>query len=68
MSELEDVKAERDALTAAPVGDWLLNWFGENAPTDSGYSFAQIADCANYIGKHLKLLAQLTEPQEPADG
>ena len=52
---------QRDALANAPVGNWLLNWFGENAPAhpSGGYTFAQIADCSNYVGKHLKALAAL---------
>lgn len=56
-------------LRRPPIGDWCLTWFGENAPAHEkgGYTFAQIADCANYLGKHLDLLAaHLVE--EPGDG
>ena len=53
-----DSERLRTAISKAKVGDWLLNWFGENAPAydpgeGSGYTYAQIADCTNYVCKHL---------------
>lgn len=42
-------------LTPAPTGDWLLEWFGENAPQhpSRGYTYAQIADLANWLGQRI---------------
>ncbi|KKK87292.1 hypothetical protein LCGC14_2754700 [marine sediment metagenome] len=53
-----DSERVRTAISKAKVGDWLLNWFGENAPAydpgeGSGYTYAQIADCTNDVCKHL---------------
>ena len=61
MEDLElAVLTERERcakLEGVPFADWLLDWFGQNAPTRyddeevGGYTFIQIADLSKMLEK-----------------
>ena len=74
VDEIDRLRAElaktKEAISKAKVDDWLLNWFGENSPEigeetqEFGYTYAQIADCTNYICKHLDAALAQREGKE----